>query len=313
MYSKINEKLDFLRQGIARLHKVEAMIAQLKSAQRNLKIKESELKKIFEKESLDVEKLENGSIASAFLTIIRKLDDRIEEERGEMLAAKLKYDQVIRDIDDVNDHLSELSSERLKYGGCQSEFDALFAQKKESLIRDNGETGQRILDLTEKISKLHIRLKEAQEAISAGKDVLNSLDGVLNSIKKAQDWGTWDIFGGGIIAGWEKHAYMDYATTQTEKAQFLLRKFKTELVDVKIDSEICMNNIDSFSRFADFFFDNFITDIFIQKRIKASYDNVVSVYKQVVNVNSELKKIVDSDTDDIRKLEDELSSLVINV
>jgi hypothetical protein len=312
MYSETNEKLEYLSQGIARLHKVEAMTAQLESAKRNLSLKENEFKKILEKESLDVEKLENGSFAAAFLAFVQKLEGRIEKERAEMLAAKLKYDQAVKDIQDVNYHLSELSAERLKYAGFQKEYDTLLAQKKESLLRHNGETAQRILELTKEINKLKNRLKETREAILAGKEVLDCLSGILDSLKTAENWGTWDIFGGGMIASWEKHENVDYAMSQTERAQFLLRRFKTELVDVKIDSEICMDHIDGFSRFADFFFDNFITDMFIQKKIAASYQNVDTAYKQIANVIGNLEKLTVSDRESMDRLKEELSSLVKN-
>lgn len=45
--------------------------------------------------------------------------------------------------------------------------------------------------------------------------------------------------------------------------------------------------------------------------MEESHGRVISVYKQVVNVNSELKKIVASDTDDIKKLEAEINSWCI--
>jgi len=86
----INEKLEQAQQGVARLIKIDSMIQQLKLEQSKLESKAAELKDILNKENYDVEKIENKSIASIFYSMLGKLEEQVDKERREALAAKLK-------------------------------------------------------------------------------------------------------------------------------------------------------------------------------------------------------------------------------
>lgn len=68
MQAEINEKIEQAQWGIARQHKIDAILKKLEFEQENLVSKESELKVSLAKENYDVEKLEHKSIASVFYT-----------------------------------------------------------------------------------------------------------------------------------------------------------------------------------------------------------------------------------------------------
>ena len=309
MYSEINEKMEVLRQGIARLQKIDLIINQLQLEHDSLLQKEKELKVILEKENRDLTKIENKNIASTFYLIVGSLDKHIEKEQREALAAKLKYDQAISDKEDVEYRLSKLSSERTEYSNCQIEYDNLFAKKKELLMSNNAETANNILALTEKMDSLRIRVKETREAIFAGNNVVDSLNGVLSSLDRASGWGTWDILGGGLISNLEKHSNIDAAKYRIENTQQLLRDFNAELTDVKIGSDINIH-IDGFSKFADFFFDGLFADLNMQEMIGHSQDKVQNVENQVLSVISDLKNMEASDGVRIDELTTEINALV---
>ena len=311
MYSVINEKMEVLRQGIARLNKIDSMMVQLGSELNSLRAKEQELRAILEKENLDVEKLENKSIASVFYSIVGSLDKHIVKEQGEALAAKLKHDQALRDKEDVEYRISKLASERQKYMDYQAEYDRLFLQKKELLMRENAKAAQSIMELSEKIGELKIRMKETGEAVSAGDRVLDSLDSVLRSLNRAEGWGTWDILGGGLLSDMEKHSNIDDARYKIENTQQLIRDFHTELADVQISSDINIH-IDGFSKFADFFFDGLFADLNMQSMINNSQDRILQAKKQVVDVINRLKSMEASDSQKADNLIAELNTLVVS-
>jgi len=221
----INEKLEQAQQGVARLIKIDSMIQQLKLEQSKLESKAAELKDILNKENYDVEKIENKSIASVFYSMLGKLEEQVDKERKEALAANLKYSQAVKDLEDVKYQITKLSSERLNYVNCQQEYDLLYAEKKEQLMKESGESAQKILELTGKLNFERINLKEIKEAILAGRKVLDSLDSTLESLGHAEGWGTWDILGGGLLSNIEKHSYIDDAKAETENTQRLLRRF----------------------------------------------------------------------------------------
>lgn len=309
MYSEINKKMEVLLQGIARLQKIDGMTSQLRKELSALQEKENELKAILEKENHDLTRLENRSIASVFYSIVGSLEKHIEKEQREALAAKLKYDKALKDIEDVEYRLSKLSSERREYANYQAEYDRLFEQKKSMLMSENVEAAQRILTLTKQIDSLKIRVNETREAVSAGNAVIDSLDSVLRSLDSAEGWGTWDIFGGGLISDIEKHANIDEAKIKIENTQMLLRNFNTELADVKISSNIDIR-IDGFSKFADFFFDGLFADLNMQSMIGESQSSVLSVKGEVYGVIDKLENMEASDAKIIEELTAELSTIV---
>ncbi|MEL7659049.1 MAG: hypothetical protein AAGU75_24420, partial [Bacillota bacterium] len=310
MYQEINEKMKQAQQGIARSHKIDAMLNELEKEQEMLCSKTKELKAIMEREKYDVEKLEKTSIASVFYSILGSLDEHINKERKEALAAKLKYDQAVRDLDDVKDQISKLNSERTSYVDCQSDYDRLYAQKKEELIRTADETAQKILELINSLNLACINYNEITEAINAGNKVLYSLDIALEHLSSAEGWGTFDLLGGGLISDLAKHSHIDEAKAETEATQSLLRQFKTELADISLDSDIFIE-MEGFAKFADFFFDGLITDWFMQSRIQNSQDSVYAVKSQVLSILEKLGDMESQENSNIEHMEAEIDELVL--
>ncbi|MCB8815446.1 hypothetical protein [Desulfosporosinus shakirovi] len=310
MNLEINEKLEQTQRGIARLHRIDSILKQLELEQDNLESKESGLKVILEKENYDAERLEHKSVASVFYSILGSLNEHVEKERREALAAKLRYDQAAKDLKDVNYQISKLSSERLGYVDCQKEYDHLCAKKKEELMRENGETAQKILELTDKANLTRINLQEINEALSAGNRVLDSLDSVLSTLESAEGWGTWDLLGGGLISDLAKHSHIDDAKVETENIQRLLRQFKIELTDVSISSEIVIET-EGFAKFADFFFDGLIADWFMQSKINESQASVERVKSQVLNIVAKLEHMIAQGNANLERLEAEIRELIV--
>lgn len=310
MNSELNEKIKQAHQGCARLQKIDSMLEQLESDQRELEGKSAEWKAIMEKEQSELEKLENGSIASFFYSMLGNLEEQVSKERKEALAAKLKQDQLVRDLDYVNVQISELTAERITYKNCEKDYKILFAEKREALISQNGAIAEKILDLITTLNLADSNHKEIQEAIAAGERVLSSLDNALDSLGSAEGWGVWDMFGGGLISDLAKHSHIDDAKSETEHTQRLLQKFKTELTDIKISADI-MIETDGFAKFADFFFDGLIADWFMQSRINESQESVYTVKEQVQNILEKLEQMEQQEKDNLEKYEKELDELVL--
>ena len=310
MYQEMNEKIRQAQQGVARLHKIDSMLKELELEQEMLEGKTSSLKAVMEKETYDVEKLENKSIASVFYSILGSLDEHVEKERKEALAAKLKYDQVARDLDYVKNQISELNTERPSYINCQEEYDRLYTQKKQELIMADDQIAQKILELTHSLNQASINYKEITEAVLVGNNVLYSLNIALEHLSSAEGWGAFDLFGGGLISDLAKHSYIDDAKAETERTQSLLYQFKTELADISISSDIFIE-MEGFAKFADFFFDGLIADWFMQTRINNSQDSVYRVKNEVLDVLEKLDDMETRENVEIERLEAEIAALVV--
>jgi len=309
MYTEINKQLEEAQQGVFRLHKIDSMLKGLKDEQLSLERKVSELKATLDKEELDVKKLEGNSLAGVFYFVLGRLEERLENEKKEALGAKLKYDQAVRDLEDVKHEISKLCSERMNYMDCERKYESLYAAKRDMLIKSDPDRAQKLLDLTEQLNKSKNALKEIREAISAGRSVLSSLEKAMGSLDSAEGWGVWDMLGGGLISDLAKHSHIDDAKYEAEQAQILLRRFRSELADIKIGDDIHIET-GGFAKFADFFFDGLIADWFMQSKIKNSQESVSQAESQVQSVLSKLSSLESRESSRIRKAETEINELI---
>lgn len=309
MYTEINKRLEEAQQGVFRLYKIDSMLKGLKDEQLSLERKVSELKTILDKEDLDVKKLEGNSLAGIFYSVLGRLEERLENEKKEALGAKLKYDQAVRDLEDVKHEISKLCSERGNYMDCERKYESLYAAKRDMLIKSDPDRAQKLLNLTEQLNNSKNALKEIREAISAGRSVISSLEKAMSSLNSAEGWGVWDMLGGGLISDLAKHSHIDNAKYEAEQAQILLRRFRAELADIRIREDIHIET-GGFAKFADFFFDGLIADWFMQSKIKNSHESVSRVKSQVQSVLSELSSLESRESSRIRKVETEIDELI---
>lgn len=309
MDEELNRKMEQAEQGIARCKKIDSMLRQLELEQSDLTAKERKLKAALNKEDLDVEKLEGKSIASVFYSFLGNIEGHLQKERSEAIAAKLKYDQSLQDLQDVNRRITDLKNERESYAGCRREYESLYEQKKEQLLQESGETAHQLLDITNKINRARINQKEIKEAVDAGNIALESIGSVLGSLDSAEGWGTWDLLGGGLLSDLAKHSNIDDAKAEVEKTQMYLRNFRTELADIQIDSELHID-IGGFAKFADFFFDGLIADWYMQTKIHDSQNSVESVQRQVEDVLDKLGTILNEESANIEKWDAEIRELI---
>ena len=166
-----------------------------------------------------------------------------------------------------------------------------------------------ILKLEERLAFLSSQKRELGEAISAGNSALNTTDQVLSSLDSAEGWGAWDLFGGGLISDLAKHSHLDEAQGSIEYLQSQLRRFKTELADVRISADMQVN-VDGFLRFADYFFDGLFADWAVLDKISQSKSQVLSTQNQIESVLGRLDGMLRAVEQEQTQLESKLDTLV---
>jgi len=310
MFEEINSKLREAEQNSRRLDKIDAMLESLRADKAELEQKKYLLQKEMEKEQLDVDKLENSGLAGLFYMILGKHGEKLEKEKAEALAAKLKYEQAVKELDEVNAEIENLRVERMKYKNSRNEYDALFSQKKDMLMSSGSKVADEILDLEAKLRSEENLLKEIREAIDAGRSAAAYLDRALEHLDSARDYGVWDIMGGGMIANIAKHSHIDDAKAAVEDAQIRLRRFKTELADLDISHDIRFET-DGFAKFADFFFDGLIADWLMQSKIENSQSSIHNASLKVRNVLKRLEAMEREANAQISYLNSEVKRLIL--
>ena len=304
-----DEKLQQLQEQMALSKQLEAMIKELRNQRDSLAAQVRELESIKLEEQADVDRLEGRSLAAFFYNVIGKMDEQLDKERQEAYAARVKYDAAARELEGVEADLRRYESELSALRGCEHRYDEVLKEKADAIKAAGGSNGEEILKLEERNAFLESQKKELQEAISAGNAALSTTQQVLSSLDSAEGWGTWDLFGGGLVADLAKHSHLDEAQGAIEQLQFQLRRFKTELADVTIQADMQVN-VDGFLRFADYFFDGLFADWAVLDKINQSQSQVQNTKSQIASVLSRLDSMMRTLEQEQVQIKSKLDTLV---
>jgi len=299
---EIKEKTRKRQKLLADLARTEQMLAQQRSRLQGL---DAQLKK----EGSDVEKLQGLSLTGLFHTILGSKDKQLEKERQEYLAAKLKHDECRDSVSALEREQADLKEKIAALGNPESQYKSIL-DKKEKVIAETGDqSARRLIDLAEELADARSDVRELQEAIDAGKAVLTGVEAVIDSLKSAKNWGTWDMIGGGLISTAVKHSRIDRARASAHQVQQLLRRFQRELADVGATSDITID-IGSFATFADYFFDGLIVDWIVQSRIANSLMSATELRDKVQTTLGHLNQSLQQAQDKAARTEQTRQELI---
>lgn len=303
--------LERLRQQVAGKDRLEAKLKELRNQKAEYERNVISLRVAFRQEQEDVEKLEGKSLANYFFMVIGKLDDKLDQERREAYAAKVKLDAAERELAAIDADISEILSQLTGIRTAEQEYRQQLERKRMELRSSGTEAGEQILALEEGLSLLEAQKKEIREAISAGSSARATADQILSELDSADNWNTWDMLGGGgIITHVAKHSHLDSAQDLVSELQTKLRRFKTELADIQIQADVQVN-IDGFLRFADYFFDGLFADWAVGNRISQSHSSVAGTKHRITQTLEKLEKMQTAVEDEIRRLKAQLDELVV--
>ena len=306
---EIDQAIEALTSAQARRKQLDAQIEELHRQRGERQAKVDETAQSFRKEQDDVDKLEKGGLRSLLLSITGDKEARLSQERREALAAKLQYDQAQRDLEDIDGRIRAVLGEKDSLRIDRIRRDALLEEKGELLKQMGGEAGARLTELDQRLDELESQRREVGEAISAGRSAETALSSVLNSLDSAEDWGTWDMFGGGLLSTMAKHEHLDDAQAGIGYAQNCLSRFRTELADVQ-HMDIPQVYIGEFATFADYFFDGLFADWYVQSRIHDAQRGVEAVDSRVCEALNRLQWMDQNLAGEQRGLEAERQKLL---
>ena len=268
------EQLDQLREKMARKRKLSMEIRTLEDQRDTLSARVRQLKEETYKEQLDVDQLENFSAAKLLAQVMGNWEERLEKERSELYAAALRYDAARQELQAVEADLAARQEELSRLTGCEADYERLLELRARELRQDPQlPAARRLLALEERQAYLSAQSRELTEAIQAGYAALSDISAIQRTLSSAEGWGTWDVFGGGLISDIAKYSHLDDAQRQINGLQRSLSRFRTELSDVDIRADIQVE-VDGFLRFADVFFDNIFTDWAVLDRIRRAQSQV---------------------------------------
>lgn len=305
-----DEKLQQLQAQVARSEKLRAMVEELYQRIDQLSAQERELSAIRTREQADVEKLEGRTLAAFFCGLAGNKEERMEKERQEARAAAVKHDAVVLQLRDAQAELEARHNEWKSLGGCEARYQEALREKAQAVKIADPVCGAEILRLEEEIGRLDRKRIELTEAVQAGRQAQNQAEQVMAQLNSAENWGTWDVLGGGMLADMAKYDHLDRAQGEVEQLQLCLNRFKTELADVTIYADMQVQ-IDDFLRFADCFFDGLFADWAVMDRIGRAKSQVYETCLQIDETILRLQQISRQADSDRAACKAELDALIL--
>lgn len=307
-----DEELRRLSEQCARRKRLGALAWELEEQCRTYSARAQELKECLEKEQADVDRLEEGSLSAFFYNVLGKMDEKKRKEESELYAARLKYQNAARELEQAQGELESCRKELDTLMGCEEQYANLFHEKTAAIKKAGGATAEKMLRLEEREVYLQNQKREALEAMAVGRTALECTDRILESLDSAEGWGTWDLFGGGFIADMAKHSHLDEAQAMVEELQAQLRRFKTELADVTISADFQVS-IEGFLLVADYLFDGLFADWAVLDKIGRSQEQVYSTRNQICSVLDRLEQMKEQAEREESEIQKEIKSLVGSV
>ena len=108
------------------------MLDNAEGQRRVLERKKAELYEQLKKEELDVEKLEKISITNFINTITGRKLEKLEKEKKEAVAAKLKFDTVNEELKNLINDIERIEGNIRRLGNLESEYRTIINKKRET-------------------------------------------------------------------------------------------------------------------------------------------------------------------------------------
>lgn len=287
----------------------EIKLQHLKDERAILHKKVNQLESKLEKERLDVKKLTEFSFKGLVYKVLGKEEQQLVKEQEEVHLVEQQYRQAKEQSQACEAKISRLTDENSILRTAKAIYESLYRQKYEEIRELNTAESNQLLALEDQIALDSKVVQELEEALSVGNRLFSCLSNVLESLDSAKEYGVWDMVGGGIIATAGKHSHLDTAQSTLEDAKELMKKFKKELSDIQVtlDSQV---NIEGFSQFADFFFDGFLVDWFVQSKINRSIERISDARQQILKVLGQLVKMQENTKHSFEQKQIELANLI---
>ena len=297
-----NERLIECKSRLREKRKLSSMLVETKRQLAKANDAQSKTGVRLMKEDTDVAALEGMSITGLFYSILGTKEERLEKERQEALAAKLKHDQSIAEVKELTEELELLQQQLSSLEDVEAEYKQVLSEKAAFLTECGNGVAEQLIQISEQLADLASQERELLEAVRAGESARRSLDEILSTVSSAANWGAVDMMGGGMFTTMIKHSKMDAAKQQARTAQRQLLRFKNELADADKRLQVSLK-IDGFTTFADYFFDGLIMDWVVQSKIANAKKECSSTRSQVTSAINECRRRLDAVRNEVRDLE----------
>lgn len=302
-----------LAQAAAEKSRVGALRAQLRDLDAQIEMltaREAELSRQRAKEQSDVDALEGHGLTALFYAALGRREEKLDKEKAEALQAAAHHDAAKMQLANAQRERESRQTALDRLGDAAARYEAAYRAKLDWMRQNDAVNGPEIARLEGEKLAVAAHCREVREAIEAGERAQMMAQAARRDLSSAEGWGTWDLWGGGLIADAIKHEKLDSAQRTIYNLQNALSNFRTELADVggvRADLNVTIND---FLGFADFIFDGLFADWSVLDRIRNSLAQMDGVCTDIDRVLHRLQAFAQQDEEKLEELQAALDRLV---
>ena len=264
------------------------------------------------KELEDINNLEGLGVKSIFYKVLGSKEEQLEKERQEYLQVTLQHKEILNSLEVVEFEKNILEKKLNEVDIMEKELEELKEVREKEILTTPGKLRSELKILVKKIDDQNKFGAEITEAIVAGEKTMDSLGIVYNHMKKAKNWGNWDMASnkGGRYHKSMKHDSIDRAMHEISRSKLRLRTFNKELRDVGYSDSRLALQVENIGRFPGMIFDNLISDWIVQSKIKNVLSTVGTLMDDVQLMLQTLRKEKANCQEEIEHLDDQRHRLL---
>ncbi len=285
-----------------RLKEVTLLIDNLKHVKSHLKVVNqtlsehyqvlSNLSDLVKQGEKGIDQLENRTLTSMFRNILGDKEKQLDIKRQEYLEASLKYNESRNATELLEYEKDILEKKLLELPALNKELNKLKRDREKEIMRLGSSTLKNQMNgVIKSLENNILHRNEYSQALDAAKKSLSELNYILHHLKKAQDWGQWDMMQNrGSSGKYAKYQAIDRAKSHVPTAQHRINIFRQEIMDVGISGDQMTINLDQLKSFSNVFFDNIISDWLVQQKIVNSLKSVHVIRNSIQDIKGYLTK-----------------------
>jgi hypothetical protein len=259
-----------------------------------------------------VEQLEHLSLTRVLAALHGARADSLAREQAQAEAARYQVTQAQQRLDAARADLESLQDRQARLAGATRAYQDAQGAKEQYLEHSGDPRGARLLALADERGKLTAELSELHRASDDADATARALDEVRDQLGTAASWSAFDTYvDRGVFANAVKHQRIDLAADAARTADQLLATLRSDLSELGgYEPTAPKLDVSAGFKFADIFFNNFLTDLSVAQHIRAAQDNVGQTADQVSSLRDRLSSQIVALSKQLDAMDEERTQLL---
>lgn len=306
----MRDELSLLEAQLTYKKRLEAMANELRQQHAVLQQKVALLEQKMILEKKDVDRLEGRSLAAFYYHAFGKKTEKLEGERREYYAARVKFDAAVRELKAVELDLECTEEDLQDLQDCEQRYARAMEEKRLAIKASGTEQSRNFLEKEQNLNFMKGQERELEEAISAGTAALRVANDVVLSLKHVESLGLIDRLGSSFLTDMAKREVLDDAQKNVEQLQIQLQRFNKELADVKLRDNLAVG-MGRLLKFTDTYFENLLTVETQADRMKESVRQVDETRDLILGMLRQLQTRLEEVRHRQMTMQEELNQLIV--